>query len=432
MDRLERFFNSRFDPVTGLPNRQQFVDDYTAGENAQLVMVNLIEAKAFTELLRALGYDYAESLLRTGADRLMEALPPTMPIFCISNTNFAFLCTTDVADALIEHIAAAFSRPVHCGGIPVTIRVAIGLTACGKNNASDSLRAALAAASDSRVRGARWSRYDSTTDNAQRRSFMLLTDLTAAVEAEGQLSLHYQPKYDLKTGLPTSTEALLRWHHPTLGPISPAEFIALAEATDHIHELTEWVLKQAIPQAAQWRRAGLNLTVAINVSPHNLAQKGFAAQVENILAQHHLEPTAIELEFTEGAVSSNDAVVLTELQALRDLGMRIAIDDFGTGFANFSYMTSLPADILKIDQSFIRQISGDKRSALVVRGLIDMAHQLGYSVVAEGIENSKCYQQLAAWHCDEGQGYYMSRPLDAMRFFEHVKAGKSYVSGMGI
>jgi EAL domain-containing protein (putative c-di-GMP-specific phosphodiesterase class I)/GGDEF domain-containing protein len=432
LDRFERFFNSKYDPVTGLPNRQQFVDDYTGGDDLHVVLVNLIDPKSFTDLIRALGYDYSETLLRTGADRLLEALPTGLPLYYLIGANFAFMAPTDKIDGIIEQISEAFSRPVSCGGIPVTIRFALGLTVCGTSSANDSLRAALAASSDSRARGVRWSRYDSNTDKAQRRSFMLLADLTAAVEAEGQLSLHYQPKYDLKTGLPTSTEALLRWHHPVLGPISPAEFIALAEATDHIHELTEWVLRQAIPQAAQWRRAGLNLTVAVNVSPHNLAQRGFASQVETILHQHHLEPTAIELEFTEGAVASNDEVVLTELRALRDLGMRIAIDDFGTGFANFSYMTSLPADILKIDQSFIRQISGDKRSALVVRGLIDMAHQLGYSVVAEGIENAKSYQQLAAWHCDEGQGYYMSRPLDAARFFEHVKAGKSYVSGVGV
>jgi EAL domain-containing protein (putative c-di-GMP-specific phosphodiesterase class I)/GGDEF domain-containing protein len=424
MIKLERLFNSRFDPISGLPNRQQFAEDFRAEENSQLIMVNLVEPKHFNELMRALGYEYAESMIRAGADRLVEVLPG-ITLYNITIINFAFICSSEAADTLLERIATSFSEPVICNGIPTTIRVGLGLTNCGPSNASDTLRAGLAAASDSRINGLRWARYDSNTDNAQRRSFTLLTDLTAAVEAEGQLCLHYQPKYDMKTGLPTSTEALLRWHHPLLGAISPAEFIKLAEATDHIHELTDWVLRQAIPQAAMWRRAGLKLTVAVNVSPLNLAQRGFAKRVAAILKQHNLEASAIELEFTEGAVSGNDALVRAELQELRDIGMRIAIDDFGTGFANFSYMTSLPADILKIDQSFIRQISGDKRSALVVRGLIDMAHQLGYKVVAEGIENARSYQQLAAWQCDEGQGYFMSRPLDAVRFFEHVKAGKT-------
>ncbi len=410
-----------FDPITRLPNRQQFMRAYRAAAGVQLVMMTLADARHYSTLLRTIGHEYAEDFLRAGAMRLREALPPACTIYHVSPLSFAFILPEHGANEALRSVIEHFNHALICGHIPVAPDIALGITDCVDPNAAFVLRASLTAAQDSRDSGRDWAFYDSNTDTAHQRGFLLLSHLTTALQARDQLSLHFQPKYAMASGRPTSAEALLRWTHPIFGAISPAEFVPLAEATAHIHPLTEWVLHQAIAQAGAWAAKGMALNIAINVSPRNLSRRGFAAQIAQILTLYGVDPASIELEFTEGVLVSNDQVVLEELQALRETGIRIALDDFGTGFANFSYITHLPADIIKIDKSFIQKISTDERSALVVRSLITLAHRLNYSVVAEGIETQKTFALLADWDCDEGQGFYMSPPLDAARFAETIQ-----------
>jgi EAL domain-containing protein (putative c-di-GMP-specific phosphodiesterase class I)/GGDEF domain-containing protein len=416
------------DSVTNLPNRQQFIADYAPGAFDQLALLTLTDAGHFSALLRSLGHEYSEQFIRAGAARLYGILARHTTIYYVSVLSFAFFLPPGAPDDLFTEINKAFAEPLMCGGIPVMIRIGLGITACSYHQTgSDALRAALSAAQDSRAGSLPWARYDAKRDQAHRRGFLLLSDLTEAFSAPDQLFLNFQPKYDLASGRATSAEALLRWNHPVYGSISPAEFIPLAEATAHIHALTSWVLERAIAEAAKWQSHDWGLNIAINVSPQNLSRAGFAKQLSSILARHQVNPARIELEFTEGVVASNDSVVQAELQALRKVGMKIAIDDFGTGFANFSYITHLPADILKIDQSFIRKIGADPRSATVVQALIALAHKLDYVVVAEGIEDEAAYRQLAAWNCDEGQGYYMSRPLALPGFTDLMQSGKTTI-----
>jgi len=408
---------ARLDPVTYLPNRQQFIADYALPKpnNAQIIMITLAEAAHFNALLRALGHEYSEDFIREGAARIRACVPPVIELYHVSVLSFALICPSN-AEALIAELLGACCGPLLCGGIPIVTRLGIGVSDCISANGADPLRNALAAAQDSRYSSAGWARYDSTKDDAHRRSFMLLSDLPAALEAHDQLALHFQPKYDLATGRATSAEALLRWRHPSLGWVSPAEFVPLAENTALIAGLTRWVLTHAAEQAAAWREQGLHLNMAVNVSPLNLSERGFSDHVVEILDSCHVAPPAIELEFTEGTLASNNSVVVAELKGLRGAGVHVALDDFGTGFSNLSYIAHLPADIIKIDKSFINRISMDERSAVLVRSLIQMAHRLNYRVVAEGIENAEAYRLLAAWGCEEGQGYFMSRPLDAASF----------------
>ena len=417
---------ARLDPVTYLPNRQQFAADAEEGypEDGHCVMITLTDAVHFNGILRALGHDYSDDFIRAGAARIRGAVPPAIALYHVSVLSFCFIFPGD-PETLVTELMAGFATPLLSGGIPISTRAGIGVTNCGNASAADMLRTSLAAAQDSRKTVSGWARYDSHADTAHRRGFFMLSQLTAAMEAKNQLSLHFQPKYDLSSGQPTSAEALIRWQHPTLGAISPAEFIPLAEATDYIHPLTSWVLAQAMEEAARWQEAGLKLKMAVNVSPHNLSRRGFAAQVEKIIRTHGVDPAKFEFEFTEGALAANNPVVLAELAELRAFGCKIALDDFGTGFSNFSYITHLPADIIKIDQSFIRRIDVDERSGLVVRAIIHLAHRLSYSVVAEGIETADTYQLLKDWRCDEGQGYFMSRPVDALSFGKlMVKSGQ--------
>jgi EAL domain-containing protein (putative c-di-GMP-specific phosphodiesterase class I) len=414
---------ARLDPVTYLPNRQQFFADIEKArvEDCHCVMVTLTDAVHFNGIMRALGHDYADDFIRVGAARIRGAVPPALSVYHVSVLSFCFVVQGN-PEPLIAAVIASFTAPLLTGGIPISTRAGVGVSAARDLSAPDMLRTSLAAAQDSRKAITGWSRYDSRADTAHRRGFFMLSQLSAAMAANNQLSLHFQPKYDLATGMPTSAEALLRWQHPTLGEISPAEFIPLAEATDYIHPLTSWVLDRALEEAARWQAAGLDLKMAINVSPLNLSRRGFAAHVAEIIRAHGVDPQKFEFEFTEGALAANNPVVLTELAELRALGCHIALDDFGTGFSNLSYITHLPADIIKIDQSFIRRIGADERSAMVVRAIIHLAHRLKYSVVAEGIESAGIYKLLADWRCDEGQGFYMSRPLDAATF-------RSVVSG---
>jgi EAL domain-containing protein (putative c-di-GMP-specific phosphodiesterase class I) len=175
--------------------------------------------------------------------------------------------------------------------------------------------------------------------------------------------------------------------------------------------LTDWVIRAAARQAAAWRDTGLGLRLSINVAPANLRDRGFAAHLVDLVERQKVPTSEIEVEITEGTATSGEAEVLRQLEALRDAGMTVAIDDFGTGYSNLAYLTRLPATVLKIDQSFIRPLVEDERRQFLVRSVIDLAHGLGYEVVAEGIETGEAYRMLADWRCDEGQGFLMSRPL---------------------
>lgn len=417
----------QLDPITQLPNRKHFVSDYRSVPGAQIVMLTLTGPQEFNGLLRAVGHDYSEDFIRSGAARLREAISGDQNIYHVSILGFVFICTSAVSISKLQSIINHFKKPLTCGGIPVQAQIALGLVDCTDESAAFLLRAALAAAQDSRANGVSWSHYNSQNDTSHQRSFILLSNLPAALESPDQFNLHFQPKFAMNNGVPTSAEALIRWQHPVFGAVSPSEFIPLVEATAHIHQLTDWVLWRAIAQAGAWAAKGMGLNVAINVSPRNLSRRGFAARLAHILNVCGVDPKTIELEFTEGVLAGTDPVILEELGALRVSGIKIALDDFGTGFANFSYMTHLPADILKIDRSLIQRIGSDERSALLVRTLIELAHGLNYSVVAEGIETERVYAMLQNWSCDEGQGYFMCPPLDNMQFSERINermAGK--------
>jgi EAL domain-containing protein (putative c-di-GMP-specific phosphodiesterase class I) len=218
----------------------------------------------------------------------------------------------------------------------------------------------------------------------------------------------------------TGAEALLRWAQPTLGPISPGEFIPLAEQTALIGPLTDWVLESALAAAESFHRAGRDLKISVNASPANLAETNFSDKLLALCAQHQLAPEAMEIEFTEGALAGSGEGIERQLVRLRAAGIEVAIDDFGTGFSNFSRLASMPVDVLKIDQSFIRTlVPGDD---FLVRHMLAMAKGMGFRVCAEGIETVASYDLLRTLGCDQGQGYFMARPMpaEALRDWRYV------------
>ena len=233
-----------------------------------------------------------------------------------------------------------------------------------------------------------------------------------ALTEAGQFSLVYQPVVDFASGKCVGAEALLRWRHKTLGDIGPAEFIPLAEGTALIGPLTAWVIDTALDQSAQWARTGQHPKISINISVRNLDESDFAAgRWPGCWTKHGVTAHAVQIEFTESVLVGYSARALEQVQALKKMGVSIAIDDFGTGYSGLSYLQQLPASVLKIDQSFIKSLATSEHDQKLVRAIIYMAHDLGYRVVAEGVENHEAYDMLASWRCDEAQGYLIAHPL---------------------
>ncbi|MET3923897.1 GGDEF domain-containing phosphodiesterase [Devosia sp. 2618] len=411
----------RYDHVTRLPNRLQFLEQF---ENfvhddapAMLVLVTLAEAKHYNEILRALGMAFAEDFVRAGAALLGSLLDDDVAVYHVSVLSFAFvLPVDDIAEipGVTARIAAAFAGAISVNEIPIKTHVGVGLLPIEAiRPAAESLRAALVAAQDSRRTDAGLSFYDHRSDAAHLRAFRILADLPHALSGPNQLSLHYQPRVQLKSGRCHGAEALIRWNHPELGAISPAEFIPLAEQTALIGPLTDWVITTALQQNRELLDAGHDLRISINASPVNLSEDGFDEQLLRRCNAVGLAPRNVELEFTEGTLATNSARTVQQLKRLRSAGIDVALDDFGSGYSNLSYLARIPADVLKIDQSFVRPLKEAGDDDFLLRHIIMIASGLGFRVCAEGIETLHAYEHLRELGCDEGQGYHMARPMPA-------------------
>jgi EAL domain-containing protein (putative c-di-GMP-specific phosphodiesterase class I) len=417
----------RLDPITFLPNRRQFLIDAACWRSAPstLVLVTLADPQVFNEMLCALGHGRADAFIRAGAKRLTEVLGAGTSIFHVDTLSFAFRLPGNAepgSPAMIDRIVAAFREPVMCDDVPIDTRIGIGLRGIGRVGSSpgEDLRAALAASQDSRGVRCGWTWFDRKRDEAHRRAFRLLSDLKAALHADRQLELFYQPKVTLESGACTSVEALLRWTHPQLGPVSPGEFVALAETTALVTPMTRWVIDSATRQAAIWQAEGLDLSVAVNISPKNLEEVDFVEFLLFCCAARGLDRSRIELEITEGISAARGGAVQERLQTLRGLGFSIAIDDFGSGYSNMSYLTRLSAHTLKIDQSLVRGVEADSRGGMLVSNIVQMGRDLGYRIVAEGIETEQERALLAGWGCDYGQGWHFGRPMSAGAFSDWI------------
>jgi EAL domain-containing protein (putative c-di-GMP-specific phosphodiesterase class I)/GGDEF domain-containing protein len=413
----------RLDPITLLPNRHQFHADaaYWGNSRATLVLITLAEPQAFNEIQRVLGHTRSDGFVRSGAERLVQILGPGTSIYHVSPLCLAFRLPGHAepdAPAMIDRVIAGFREPLLCEDVPIDTRIGIGMKSIGRAGGSptEDLRAALSAAQDSRKSRYGWAWFDAKSDEAHRRAFRLLTDLKHALDDNGQLELHYQPKVTLDTGRCLSAEALLRWTHPQLGQISPGEFVELAEKTALVTPMTRWVVDAATRQAAMWQRDGIELTLAINISPKNLEEPDFVEYLLFCCAARKVDHARIELEVTEGVSAARGGLILDRLAALRQLGFSIAIDDFGSGYSNMSYLTRLSAHVLKIDQSLVRGVQADTLGGRLVSNIVQMGRDLGYRIVAEGIETESERDLLAGWGCDYGQGWHFGRPMPAAAF----------------
>ncbi len=412
----------RIHPTSGHANEYQLLDDLDdlailrPGAPCLCLMVELVASSQVNQGMRVLGANFMENLVRSATEAIRLGLGADSRLYHIGTTRCAVLLgETRRRDwvQVTHDLDRSLRAPIDCGGIPVRPDPAIGAYefSSGEVKPRDVLRRLYNAVDDARRSGSVVAAYDERHDHAHVRRFQLLSGVSDALQAADQFSLVYQPRVNLASGACVGAEALLRWHHPVFGHVPPGEFIPLVEETAYIHPLTRWVLDHALAQVAVWRAAGHRQKVSVNVSALNLEEDEFVGNLAALLGKHGVPPESIELEFTESALARDGARVVEQLEELQAMGIEIAIDDFGTGYSSLAYMQKLPADVLKIDQSFIQALATSERDQKLVRAMIGMAHDLGYRVVAEGIETAEACALLAGWNCDEAQGYYLSRPL---------------------
>lgn len=436
-------------PVTSLSNRFRLLADIdallaaSAGEDRTrltLVVIDTAASQQYAELTRVLGQVCADAFEVDCARRIAACLPDRTRLYHLSPARFACILIDRHEDELtvtLDRIGDAIRSPFHYQGVPIAVSTGIGFVhhPDRPGGSVELLRAAASAAHQSLETQKPWCAYDEEQDRASHRAFLLLRNLTEAIggsQAEatgtatgrgGQLHIAYQPKIDLRTDTCMGAEALLRWTHPELGPISPAEFVPLAERTALVRPLTEWVIGAVLVQIARWRRRGIALPVSINISMLDLGANDFADRVAAMLDRHGVQADWIDFEVTESALMTDRAVVDRQLDQLRRLGIEVEIDDFGTGQSALSYLKDIPATAVKIDQRFIRSIATEPSDQIMVRSTIELAHDLGYRVVAEGVETVEAYEWLRLHSCDLGQGYLFSRPLAPAAFEDWLAAG---------
>jgi EAL domain-containing protein (putative c-di-GMP-specific phosphodiesterase class I)/GGDEF domain-containing protein len=411
----------RIDPLSGLPNRKQFFDDFRdlamdrpRGEARLGVMVNLATPEQLSDAMRAMSSSYLDDIVGEGVRMLRASVGAASTVYHVATTQFVFIAPPAAAlPAFAATLAAWLRDRNHSVNSRYVTTATVGIApftvgACG---ALDLMRNMHSAAFDAQEDDDCVGVFSSAQDAVYRRRFALVNDFGTALEQPGQLRLVFQPKVDLATGACVGAEALLRWAHPVLGDVSPAEFIPIIERTAMARATTAWVLEAAMAQLAAWQASGQALQLAVNVSAANLLEPDFAARVADGLARHGLPASLLSLEITESALMTNPKVAQATLEALAATGVHLAIDDFGTGYSSLSYLQRLPVRVVKIDQSFMRGLDADARRRALVAAMIELSQNLGHKVVAEGVETAEVAALLRGMGCDQAQGYLYARPL---------------------
>ncbi|MCJ2024492.1 GGDEF and EAL domain-containing protein [Methylobacterium sp. J-067] len=413
----------RIDPISELPNRTQFIEDLsdlardqTPGQRRTAVLVDLIAVDQMNHVVRVMGQAVVDDMVKTAGRLFRHLIGPQQKAYHVGATQLAAL-TPDGMDeiACSNFLTAQAERLRKLGGPHALGSTVVGIAPfpLGGLPPIDILRIAQGAALDARSMNKSFEIYSQALDTASQRSFILLRDFEAALKNPVELRLVYQPRIDLATGRCVGAEALMRWTHPTLGSISPGEFIPLIERIALATPATAWVLETAISQIARWRNHGIDFVVSVNISSTNLHETDFASRVSQILVRHGVEPEWLELEVTETAVMTDAAQALVQLSKLRAAGIRLAIDDFGTGYSSLAYLQRLPVHVVKIDRAFMMGLDVDPRQLSLVTMMVSMAKHLGYRVVAEGVETQQALKLLRTTGCDEAQGYHFARPMAA-------------------
>jgi diguanylate cyclase (GGDEF)-like protein len=408
------------DPLTGLPNRNQFsrllrATVETAALTGGDVVAAILDLERFKEVNDVLGHENGDEFLRVVADRLQATLRPGDTLARLGGDEFGIVLAgvdATTARAVLQRVQETVAADVEIGVLPVSIETCIGVATYPRHaaDADELLRSAELAMYAAKQAREGLVEYSEGLEHFDPGRLALVGQLRRAI-ANDELVLHYQPKIDLRTGSVAGLEALVRWQHPTRGLLPPAEFVDVAESTGLIDPLTDWVVEHALRQVAEWRGRTASVPVAVNISARNLRDERLPDRIADRLRAHGVEPRYLEVEVTETAVIANPETALSVLARLHAQGVRVAVDDFGRGYTSLAQLARMPLSELKIDRAFVGAMHTTERDEAIVRTLIELGHQLGLDVVAEGAETDAAVAALRALGCDTVQGYVYSRPL---------------------
>jgi len=429
-------FQAVHDTLTGLPNRALLLDRTEqmlarARRSYVPVAALFIDLDGFKEVNDTLGHAVGDQLLQAVTARLTATIRESDSVGRLGGDEFVVLVDGSTMDAgpelVAERLLSVLREPFQledsvCG--PLSLTASIGIAAGARPSATELLRDA-----DIALYGAKAAGKDCFVvfrpemHTVVQDRLLLEMDLRDALAAQ-QYFLVYQPIFNLTSGSPTGVEALLRWRHPIRGVVQPDDFIPVLELSGLITDVGRWVLTEACRQGARWHGLGYQLDVSVNISARQLETDDLIRDVTNALADSGFDPNSLIVELTETAIMQNTPNVVRRLQALKAIGVRVAIDDFGTGYSSLAYLQQFPVDTIKIDRSFISSMADSPEAGVLIRSLVQLGKSLGLETLAEGIEATGQYAQLAREHCDSGQGFLFGRPLETDAV-EHFLAARS-------
>jgi diguanylate cyclase (GGDEF)-like protein len=405
------------DPLTGMANRlafQQRLERRLTDTGSAAVL--LMDIDRFKEVNDTLGHDAGDRLLKQVATRLRAIEGEETMVARLGGDEFAVLLGGDDVhiEGMVGRITRDIARPVELGEVTLDVSASIGIAGTPRDGSSAALllRRAEVAMYDAKRGLSGVARYSPDRDPYSSRRLSLIGDLARALE-DGSLELHYQPQADPRTGQVVGVEALLRWDHPMWGAVTPDEFIPLAEHTGLIKPLTRFVAETAVRQCVAWRAAGTPVLMAVNISVRNLLEPELADWMARLLVQLGLPAQMLKLEVTESAIMAEPERALQALERLVDLGLAVSVDDFGNGYSSLTRLRTLPVQEVKVDRAFVRDMADRDNDLAIVRAVVNLGHDLGLRVVAEGVEDDRAWAMLRELGCDLVQGYHLARPMPA-------------------
>jgi len=415
------------DELTGLANREQFrarvnekieaIDDPDASFGVLLMDLN-----RFKEINDTLGHHYGDVLLGELGPRLAACVGAGGLVARLGGDEFGILPRAEDGDltaleALVAKLLEFVEQPFVADELSLEVGASVGIARfpADGDNADSLLRCADIAMYAAKDKHTGWRLYEADQDRHTLQRLQTISDFRHALASE-EIVVHYQPILDLSDRRVRGAEGLVRWQHPRLGLLAPGAFIPAVEQTELIGPLTRHVLERAIAQCATWRRSGEDMCVSVNLSVRNLLDRSLPEDLERMLWTHHLPPSALRLEITESMIMSDPERALATVTRLADLGLRLSVDDFGTGHSSLANLRRLPIDELKIDRSFVTPMLNEESDLMIVRSTINLAHDLGLRITAEGVEDAATLERLALLGCDHVQGFHLSRPIPAVQF----------------
>lgn len=429
-------YQATHDSLTGLPNRvalyqeiEKAIDVHkkTSGQTKKLMALLLIDLDRFKEINDTLGHQVGDKLLKKIGPRLQEEMQDLSgTVARLGGDEFAILLSSirNPQQAVVfgHRVLDSISQAFYLEGLHTEISASIGI-ALLPNQAEDLstlMRYADVAMYRAKKDTLGVALYLPEEDPHSTKRLALMSELRRSIR-EDHLTLHFQPKIDFTNNELHGFEALVRWHHPEMGFITPGEFIPIAENTGLIHPMTAWVLENSVKQLRKWHLQGFDTKVSVNLSARNLLDEGLVENIKELLQRYQIPTYWLELEITESAIMIDPKRALNALNEINKLGVRLSIDDFGTGYSSLSYLKKLPVQLLKIDYSFVIDMLEDEQDRIIVNSTINLAHNLGLKVVAEGVETNDVANALRLMNCDYAQGYYFSRPVPAHDAYEFAQ-----------